>query len=144
MSLVIWFLICTIHFKQLDSCIEMWSGNRCKAFYSCYHHIVGTAGAVDHKQVAVRVPAAYNADVGVIRVKYEIAGKRFTPGDFRAIAVLHMRAAAVSDYIRSICGVIKHPVYETGAVQTIRAVSSGRRASLRRHFSKLPPPGIPA
>ena len=67
----------------------MRSGNRRKALYSCYHHIVGTTGTMDHQQVAVRVPASDNADMGIIRVENQISRLRFIPGNLRTINMLH-------------------------------------------------------
>ena len=50
--------------------------NGCKALDAGDHHIVVSAGAVDDEQIAALIPAAYDAHMGVLWVKYQIAGQR--------------------------------------------------------------------
>lgn len=45
------------------------STDRCKTNFTCYNHIVGSAGAVDDKQISVFVPAAHNTHMERTAVK---------------------------------------------------------------------------
>ena len=47
-------------------------------------HVVVAVGAVDNQNVAIRIPAAHNANVGIFRVEYQIARLGLGPGDRRA------------------------------------------------------------
>ena len=64
------------------------------------NHAVRTAAAMDDQQIAVCVCASSDADVGIIRIKDQIAGLGFAPRNIRAVAVLHGRAAASASFSR--------------------------------------------
>ena len=48
---------------------------------------------MDDQQIAVCVCASSDADVGIIRIKDQIAGLGFAPRNIRAVAVLHGRVS---------------------------------------------------
>lgn len=53
---------------------------------------------MDDQQIAVCVCASSDANVGIIRIKDQIAGLGFAPRNIRAVAVLHGRAAASASF----------------------------------------------
>ena len=83
-----------------------------------YDHVVGAAGTVDDLEIAGLVTAADDADVGILRVKNQVAGQGLLPGDGGTIGVLGVGSAAVADVVCAARGVVIH---EAGAVQTVGA-----------------------
>ena len=61
------------------------SGDGSKSLYPSNDHIVIAAGTMDDEDISVFIPTGDDPHMGVIRVKYEIAGKRVCPGDCCAI-----------------------------------------------------------
>ena len=57
------------------------ASNGGKALQAGDDHIVGSAGAVNDQQIAVFIPAAHNANMGVLWIKHQIAGLGLLPGD---------------------------------------------------------------
>lgn len=84
--------------------------NGCKALDAGDHHIVVSAGAVDDEQIAALIPAAYDAHMGVLWVKYQIAGQRLVPRDGGAVGVLRGGPSPVTDDILAACGIIEYPI----------------------------------
>ena len=52
---------------------------------------------MNDQQVSVFIPAAHDADVFILRIKYQVAGKGLIPGNIGAVGVLHTRPASVTD-----------------------------------------------
>lgn len=73
-------------------------------------HIVRAAGAVDHQQLPGFVSSADDANMRIVRVKYQVTGPGVLPAYIGAIAVLHGGPAAMSDDIASACGIVKGPI----------------------------------
>ena len=71
---------------------------------------------MDDQEIAVRVPAADNANMGIIRVKHQIARLRVAPCDIRAIAVLGGSSAAAPGIVAAVCGIVECPIDETRTV----------------------------
>ena len=72
MRLIVRFILCPVIQGASD---------RSKALQAGDDHIVGSAGAVDDQQIAVFVPAAYNANMGVLWIKHQITRLGLLPGD---------------------------------------------------------------
>ena len=103
--------------KDLFFTIELWRGDRNKSTCSRNHHIVqAAAGTVDHQQISVFIPASYDSNVFVLRVKGQVARLGLAPGNICAVGMLGIGAAAMANDIGSAGGVIKHPVHKTGTV----------------------------
>ena len=52
---------------------------------------------MDDEDISVLIPTGDDPHMGVIRIEYQIAGKRVCPGDCRAVGMLAGRAAAMTD-----------------------------------------------
>ena len=61
-------------------------------------------------KVSVFIPAADNADVGILRVKYKVARQGIVPRDGGAVVVLGCRAPAVADDVLAAAGVVENPI----------------------------------
>lgn len=79
---------------------EIWSCDNCEACRAGDNNAVRAAAAMDDQEVSVCVLAADDADVGIIRIKGQIAGLGFAPRNIRAVAVLHGHAAASASFSR--------------------------------------------
>ena len=108
------------------------------------NHIIGAFGTVDDPYLSRLVKAANDPDVRVAGIECEIAGARLRPRYCRAIAVLRGRTAAVTDDIRAVRGVIKHPVDKARAVQPVRADRSRGAVTFRRDGVRRAPACVPA
>lgn len=93
-------------------CIVYGTTDHNKAFLSGNNYVVIAAGAMHDLNAAVPVPACHNADVFIIRIKGEVADLCVLPADWRTVAMLHSRTAAVADNIAAVCCVVKSPVYK--------------------------------
>lgn len=91
--------------------VENRSADRCKAVYTGDDHMVGAAGAMDNQEVPVLVPAAHDPNVYVVRVKHQVPGQGFRPGDGGTVGVLGVGASAVADDVLPTRGVIEYPVH---------------------------------
>ena len=67
------------HFDSGLFSVILRSGNGHKAACPGDDHIISTAGAVDHQQAAIFRPAADDADMGIVRVKHQVAGLGIRP-----------------------------------------------------------------
>ena len=67
------------HFDSGLFSVILRSGNGHKAACPGNDHIISTAGAVDHQQTAILVPAADNANMGIVRVKHQVTGLGIRP-----------------------------------------------------------------
>ena len=99
---------------------------------------------MDDPHLSRLVKTANDPDVRVAGIEREIAGARLRPRYRRAIAVLRGRPAAVSDDIRAVRDVIKHPVDEAGAVQSVGTDRSRGAVALRRDGVRRAPARVPA
>ena len=99
---------------------------------------------MDDQQISVFIPAANDADMFIIVIKHQITGNGLIPGDIGAIGVLCCRAAAMTDDIASVRGIVEHPIDKAGAVQAVGTVGAGGGAALRRDLHGGSPAGIPA
>ena len=52
------------------------SGDGSKSLYPSNDHIVIAAGTMDDEDISVFIPTGDNPHMGVIRIEYQIAGKR--------------------------------------------------------------------
>ena len=58
---------------------EIWSCDNCEACRAGDNNTVCTTAAMDDQEIAVRVPAADDADVGIIGIEHQIARLRVVP-----------------------------------------------------------------
>ncbi len=87
--------------KDLFFTIELWRGDRNKSTCSRNHHIVqAAAGTVDHQQISVFIPASYESNVLVLRVKAKSPGWA-SLGNICAVGMLGIGAAAMANDIGS-------------------------------------------
>ena len=86
--------------------------NRGKALQAGDDHIVGSTGAVDDQQIAVFIPAAYDSYMGVLWVKYQVAGLDLIPLERVAVGVLGVGPTAVADDIFTVADIIESPVHK--------------------------------
>ena len=107
-------------------------------------HIVGAEGTVDDQQISPLVPSAHNANVGVLRVKHQVAGQGLVPGDGCAVGVLGVGAPAMADDVLAAGDVVEYPVHKAGAVHPVGPVGAGGGAARRRHLTECAPGVIPA
>lgn len=105
---------------------------------------VDTCGAMDDLEIAVFIPAADYADVGIVRVKHKVARLGVIPRDFRAVGALAGRTAAVTYDVFAVRGVVEHPIHIAGAIDATRPVGASSFASLRGDKRQLTPTGITA
>lgn len=71
-----------------------------------------SAGAVDDEQISVGVPAAHNADMGIIWVKHKVSGQGLTPVYGGSVAVLRRGSSAVADDVTAARLIIEYPIDE--------------------------------
>ena len=67
---------------------------------------------MDDEDIAVFIPTGDDSHMGVIRIEYQIAGKRVCPGDCRTVGMLAGRAAAMTNDVGSFRGVVEHTIVE--------------------------------
>ena len=89
------------------------SGHARKTCRAGDNNAVCAAAAMDDQEIAVRVPAADNANMGIIRVKHQIARLRVAPCDIRAIAVLRGSSAAAPGIVAAIRCIVECPIDES-------------------------------
>lgn len=99
---------------------------------------------MDHQQLPGFVSSADDANMRIVRVKYQVTGPGVLPAYIGAIAVLHGGPAAMSDDIASACGIVKGPIDKARAVQPVGPVGAGGGAARRRDLPQLSPAGVPA
>lgn len=97
---------------------------------------------MDDQEVPALIPAAHDPNVYVVRVKHQITGQGFLPGDAGAVSVLGVGATAVADDV-STRGVIKYPVHISAAVQPVGAIGAGGGAARCCDLPKCTPAVIP-
>ena len=98
------------HFDSGLFSVILRSGNGHKAACPGDDHIVRAAGAVNHQQISGFVSSTDDANMRIVRVKYQVTGPGVLPAYIGAIAVLHGGPAAMSDDIASACGIVKGPI----------------------------------
>lgn len=86
--------------------------DRSKAFLSGNNHIVVAARTMHDLNAAVLVPARHNADVFIIRIKGEVADLCVLPADWRTVAMLHSRPAAMADDIAAVRLIEENPIHK--------------------------------
>lgn len=99
---------------------------------------------MDDQEVPVFVPAAHDADVFIVWVKYQVAGKGLIPGDGVAVGVLGVCPSAVAYDVFAARHIVKYPVHEPAAIQPVGAVGACGGAAHRRHLPECAPAGVPA
>ena len=99
---------------------------------------------MDDEDISVLIPTGDDPHMGVIRIEYQIAGKRVCPGDCRAIAVLAGCAAAVTDDVVTFRGVVEHPIDEAATIQTVWAAGSGAGTAVCCDLLHRPPAAVPS
>ena len=107
-------------------------------------HVVVAVGAVDNQDIAVLVPAAHDANVGVLRVEYQIARLGLGPCNRCTVGVLGAGTPAVAYGVGPIGDVVKYPVYKTGTVEAIGKICSAGGAASRPNLLDRPPAAVPA
>lgn len=107
-------------------------------------HVVLSAGTVDDLDIAALVPAAHNANMGVLRVEYQIAGLGLGPRDRRTIAVLHPGPSAMANHVAPARHIVKYPIHKAGTVHAIGPVGSRGGTASGPNLLDGPPAGIPA
>ena len=115
-----------------------------KALQAGDDHIVGSAGAVDDQQIAVFVPAAYNANMGVLWIKHQITRLGLLPGDGGTVGVLGVCPSAMADDVFAAGDIIKHPIDKSAAIQPVGAVGAGGGVACGGGFPERAPAGVPA
>ena len=88
------------------------SGNGHKTVCPGDDHIVRAAGAVDHQQLSGFIPSTNDANMRIIRVKYQVTGPGVLPAYVGAIAVLHGGSATMTDNVAATRGIVEHPIDE--------------------------------
>ena len=99
------------HFDSGLFSVILRSGNGRKAVCPCNDHIVCAAGAVDHQQLSGFVSSTDDANMGIIRVKYQVTGLGILPAYVGAIAVLGGSSTAMPNHIASARLVVKYPIH---------------------------------
>ena len=132
------------HFDSGLFSVILRSGNGHKAACPGDDHIVRAAGAVNHQQISGFVSSTDDANMRIVRVKYQVTGPGVLPAYIGAIAVLHGGPAAMSDDIASACGIVKGPIDKARAVQPVGPVGAGGEVARRRDLPQLSPAGVPA
>ena len=77
---------------------------------------------MDNQQIPGHIPQAHNADMTVIRVKYQIPRLCFAPTDLFAVSVLCGSSTTVAQYVLATGCVEKYPIGKTGTVKAKGAV----------------------
>ena len=95
----------------LSVSVVRWSAYGRKPGLSCDNNIVVSAGTMDNQNVSILIPASHNADVGIFRVEYQVAGVGLGPGNGRAVAMLHPRPSAVAYDIAAAGYIVKYPIH---------------------------------
>ena len=113
------------------------SGNGHKAACPGDDHIVRAAGAVDHQQISVLIPSTNDANMRIIRVKYQVTGPGVLPAYVGAIAVLGGSSTAMPNHITSARLVVKYPIHESTAIHPVGAIASRGGAARRRDLQRL-------
>ena len=115
-----------------------------KALRTGDDHIVGSAGAVDDQQIAVFVPAAYNANMGVLWIKHQITRLGLLPGDGGTVGVLGVCPSAMADDVFAAGDIVKHPIDKSAAIQPVGAVGARGGVACGGDFPERTPAGVPA
>ena len=115
-----------------------------KSLPACNDHIVIAAGAMQNENISPLVPAADDPNVSVLRVKDQIPDLRLRPGNAGTGAVLRHSAAAMTDDVLAVRGIVKHPVHEPRAIQAVGPVSACGTAARRRNLREPSPAAVPA
>ena len=132
------------HFDSGLFSVILRSGNGRKAACPGDDHIVRAAGAVDHQQLSGFVPSTDDANMRIVRVKYQVTGPGVLPAYISTIAVLHGGPATMSDDIFTTGDIVKHPIDKSRAVQPVGPVGAGGGTARRRDLPQLSPAGVPA
>lgn len=80
----------------------------------------------------------------IISIKHKIARLDFIPQDVGTVSMLAGCATTVFYDVLAVCGVVKDPIHEAGAVEAEGAVGAGGLAAFGPYLLKLAPSGIPA
>ena len=99
---------------------------------------------MDDEQITALIPAAYDAHVGVLWVKYQIAGHRLIPRNGGTVTVLCRCSSPVADDVLAACGVIEYPIDIPRAIHPVGPVGTGGGAAGGRDLHGGPPAGVPA
>lgn len=65
---------------------------------------------MDDEQIAALIPAAYDAHMGVLWVKHQIAGQRLVPRDGGAVGVLRGGSTSVAYDVLAAGSIIEYPI----------------------------------
>ena len=68
---------------------------------------------MDDQEIAVRVLAADDADMGIVRIEYKVARLRVAPYNVGAIAVLRGSSSTASGVVAAIRRVVECPIDES-------------------------------
>ena len=80
------------------------------------NHIILAGGTVNDEQRSILVPAAHDADMLILRVKYQVSRHGLVPGYSVAIGVLHHGPSYVADDILPAAHIVEHPIHKPGAI----------------------------
>ena len=99
---------------------------------------------MDNQDIAALIPAAHNANVGVLRVEYQVARLGLGPCNRCTVGVLGAGTPAVAYGVGPIGDVVKYPVYKTGTVEAIGKICSAGGVASRPNLLDRPPAAVPA
>lgn len=99
----------------------------------CFTNITSEYGKFDLPDICIS--AAYNTNIGIIVMEYQVTGLSILPAYIGTIAMLHGCSSAMSDDIAAAGLIIEHPIHKAGAVQPVRAVCTDGGAARRYDVS---------
>ena len=70
----------------------------------------------NYPTIPVILLTANDTDMGIVRVKHQVAGLCVRPRNIGAVRVLHRGAAAMSDDVTAARGIVKGPIHESTAI----------------------------
>ena len=65
--------------RRISVCKAIWSGHNRKSCRAGNNNAVRAAAAMNDQEIAVCVLAAYDADMGIVRIEYKVARLRVAP-----------------------------------------------------------------
>ena len=71
---------------------------------------------MDDLNVAAFIPAAHNANVGIIGIENQVARLGLGPGNGSAVGMLRMSAPAVAQNIAATWDIVEYPIGKPGAI----------------------------
>ena len=93
-----------------------WPANGSKALQTGDYHIILAERTVDDEQISCLVSAAYDPNMLVTGIEYQITWLGLIPRDGGTVGVLHVGTTAVAYDVLSISNIVKYPIDESTAI----------------------------